>query len=399
MDTGKAAALYTELWEHLKSLHDDSLSIQTNNAREAVRSLAAASSEGEKEEIIRTYYKILYPGGRGGLSDVVLWSEDIETRIALNEPLYRIEKELCALIASSAEAPVSDPVPSADRPEEDAGQGGNDERNTGSPEPQEGFPKERGPRKGEKARKRPFSFALWIMAALLFVLSAPFSVEGRYVLFGIAVSGLAALLAGFLMLRSSHCAQQQNRTGAMILILITGLLLLGFGAVSELHVAKDMLTGTRTAVLNSCHISTRFGAHGILGLRYCIKGTDPQGREMQFPVSAGTKRVLEGAASVSVEYYPNTGRIVTYLSEEEPAPEQPVSFGGPERSRRSGAMGSGSESGKILSESCVNTRGKIPAVGREREARGLDKTRKHIPHYRDHAAHVRHGMGVPDDLR
>lgn len=114
MDTEKAAALYMELWNHLKSLNQKSLSIQTNNAHEAVRVLAAAASEEEKEEIIRTYYRILYPGGRGGLSDVVLWSEDYETRLALNEPIHRIEKELWNLIVSSVNIPVKNTARSVD---------------------------------------------------------------------------------------------------------------------------------------------------------------------------------------------------------------------------------------------------------------------------------------------
>ncbi len=105
MDTEKATALYTELWEHLKSLNDKSLKIQTSNANAAVRYLSAAVSDEEKEAIIRTYYDILFPA-RGGLSDVVLWDNDFQTRIALNEPLHRIQKELRKIMESSSDAPV-----------------------------------------------------------------------------------------------------------------------------------------------------------------------------------------------------------------------------------------------------------------------------------------------------
>lgn len=99
MDTEKAAALFAELWEYLKSLNDRSLQIQTDNARAAVRYLAAAESAEEQEAIIRTYFRILFPS-RGGLSDVVLWDNDIQTRIALNEPLHRIRKELRRIVDS-----------------------------------------------------------------------------------------------------------------------------------------------------------------------------------------------------------------------------------------------------------------------------------------------------------
>ena len=60
MDTERAESLFTQLWDHLKAQNMRSLDIQTRNAEEAVRSLEAASSEEEKEEIIRDYYRILY---------------------------------------------------------------------------------------------------------------------------------------------------------------------------------------------------------------------------------------------------------------------------------------------------------------------------------------------------
>ena len=39
-------------------------------------------------------FRVQYPGNRGGLSDVVLWDEDYDPRVALNEPIDRIRKEL-----------------------------------------------------------------------------------------------------------------------------------------------------------------------------------------------------------------------------------------------------------------------------------------------------------------
>lgn len=100
MDTERAEILFAQLRDHLKEQNMRSLNIQTRNADAAVRYLGAASSEDEKEEIIRDYYRILYPGGRGGLSDLVLWDEDYDVRLALNESIQRIGKELGEIIRS-----------------------------------------------------------------------------------------------------------------------------------------------------------------------------------------------------------------------------------------------------------------------------------------------------------
>ena len=94
MDTERAKALFIELRDHLRKQNCRDLDIQAGNAAKTVQYLEAVSSEEEKEEIIKTYFRILYPGGRGGLSDVVLWDEDYDTRVALNEPIDRIRKEL-----------------------------------------------------------------------------------------------------------------------------------------------------------------------------------------------------------------------------------------------------------------------------------------------------------------
>lgn len=94
MDTERAKALFIELRDHLRKQNSRDLDIQTRNAAKAVQYLEAASSKEEKEEIIKTYFRVLYPSGRGGLSDVVLWDEDYDTRVALNEPIDRIRKEL-----------------------------------------------------------------------------------------------------------------------------------------------------------------------------------------------------------------------------------------------------------------------------------------------------------------
>ena len=99
MDTERAKLILVGLRDHLKAQDRKDLYFQTRNAGDAVRYLENASSDEEKEEIIRSYYRILFPSGRGGLSDVVLWDEDLETRIALNEPIENAGKELRRIIA------------------------------------------------------------------------------------------------------------------------------------------------------------------------------------------------------------------------------------------------------------------------------------------------------------
>lgn len=54
MDTERAKALFIELRDHLRKQNSRDLDIQTRNAAKAVQYLEAASSEEEKEEIIKT---------------------------------------------------------------------------------------------------------------------------------------------------------------------------------------------------------------------------------------------------------------------------------------------------------------------------------------------------------
>jgi hypothetical protein len=53
MDTERAESLFAKLRDHLKERNIRSLNIQARNADAAVRYPGAASSEDEKEEIIR----------------------------------------------------------------------------------------------------------------------------------------------------------------------------------------------------------------------------------------------------------------------------------------------------------------------------------------------------------
>ena len=96
MNIKEAEMLFIELRDYLKQLDQKDLRIQTRNASDAVRYLSEAVSDEEKEEIIRLYYRYLYPP-RGGLTDVVLWDSDFEKRIALNAPLESIGKKLAAI--------------------------------------------------------------------------------------------------------------------------------------------------------------------------------------------------------------------------------------------------------------------------------------------------------------
>ena len=99
MNIKEAEMLFIELRDYLRQLDQKDLRIQTRNASDAVRYLSEAVSDEEKEEIIRLYYRYLYPP-RGGLTDVVLWDSgdsDYEKRVTLNAPLERIGKKLAAI--------------------------------------------------------------------------------------------------------------------------------------------------------------------------------------------------------------------------------------------------------------------------------------------------------------
>lgn len=96
MNIKEAEMLFIELRDYLVQLDQNDLRIQTRNASNAVKYPSEAASDEEKEEIIRLYYRYLYPP-RGGLSDIVLWDSDYERRTALNAPLERIGKKLAAI--------------------------------------------------------------------------------------------------------------------------------------------------------------------------------------------------------------------------------------------------------------------------------------------------------------
>lgn len=98
MEIKKAEMLFTELRDYLAKLGDRDLYIQMKNASDAVNYLGQADTDAEKKEIIKTFYRYLYPA-RGGLTDVVIWDNDFETRVALNEPLERIRKELWEIVS------------------------------------------------------------------------------------------------------------------------------------------------------------------------------------------------------------------------------------------------------------------------------------------------------------
>ncbi len=172
----------------------------------------------------------------------------------------------------------------------------------------------------KEGRRKYFCLATTIIVAILLILSFFFSIDGKTSLLRVALFGFASILAGILFVQGSIHLWKVKKQRTMILVFLTGLILLGFGAVSELHVANDLHSGPQTAVLTNTQIISRTGAHGILGLRYYLKGTDPQNHEMQFPISAKTHRLVDGSASVQVRYYPHTGRLVEFRSVAEAVP-------------------------------------------------------------------------------
>lgn len=135
--------------------------------------------------------------------------------------------------------------------------------------------------------------------------------QGKGVLISAALFGLAVIFLGGLLswLILGDWKQQHNISTA--LSLMTAMLLLVYGAFTEIKIAKDLNVGTATATLDDCEVASKTGVHGILSSHYYLKGTDHEGKVMSFPISGAAREKLDGQTTVTVEYYKNIGRIVS----------------------------------------------------------------------------------------
>lgn len=163
-----------------------------------------------------------------------------------------------------------------------------------------------------RERVKMVHYVVWGLIICLLILYRILGIQGKAVLAGVAFFGLAVMLMGSLMIWLFIGGIRQGRAGAMIATLIVGILLLGYGLFTQVHVVRDLGKGPVVTDLNGCYITSRSGIHGILGFHYYLNGTDSQGAFLQFPVSFADKDHLEGLSSVTVEYYENVDRIVNY---------------------------------------------------------------------------------------
>lgn len=392
MDTERAESLFTQLWDHLKAQNMRSLDIQTRNAEEAVRSLEAASSKEEKEEIIRDYYRILYPGGRGGLSDAVLWDPDYQVRQSLNEPIERIGKELGEIIRTGTEPCAASEGPfaesSPDRrpdikrhadPDRAKGTGGD----TGPSESSSfknssGRSGQTGPADGKRKLVLRFGMTALCGTLALLIMTLFFGSSGKHVLVWAALQGAAAMALGTLLFSILFTVRKSEKTASVILITLAGLILTAYGALSEVHVIKDLGQGTKEALIYDCQVLSRTGAHGILGLRHYLSGRDRQGNEMRFPLSVLDLDSCRDLQTAEVIYYPYTGRMTAWREAEEISPDNEISFGDLERSMSEGKVDDISQVRKILLEWSEGGLLKAAAVDLDKKEVYLDQDPERI---------------------
>lgn len=75
----------------------------------------------------------------------------------------------------------------------------------------------------------------------------------------------------------------------------------------------DLAAGPQPAVLSEIQVSTSQGHTGIFSRHYYLTGTDGEGKKIRVEISGQDYERLETAGSVSMEYYPNTKRVVKLL--------------------------------------------------------------------------------------
>lgn len=141
------------------------------------------------------------------------------------------------------------------------------------------------------------------------VLSRLLGTQGKAVLLGVAFFGAAVIiLAGILIYMYFSVSKSARK--ALIWTLLVGILLGGYGIMSEIQVVQDLAGGTTVENLTQCSISSRVGIHGILSNRYYLNGMDETGKSRTFPISIATHDKLENRMNVTVEFYQHTNRVV-----------------------------------------------------------------------------------------
>lgn len=78
-------------------------------------------------------------------------------------------------------------------------------------------------------------------------------------------------------------------------------------------IVLDLAAGPQPAVLSEIQVSTSQGHTGIFSRHYYLTGTDGEGKKIRVEISGKDYERLETAGSVSMEYYPNTKRVVKLL--------------------------------------------------------------------------------------
>lgn len=362
MNTKRARSLFIELRDYLKAHSANGLKAQIKYAGDAVLALDAVSSEKEKEDVVKAYYRNLFPGGRGGLSDVILWDKEYSTRVALNEPIERIRKELKELIDS---VPAGAPVPGSTAPSEKRAQ--REEEGHIAPDSPVTADSGRESKSRSGSGKR-FLSALLICPVLVLVLSIFFGYEGKHVLTWAFLFAAALIMLGALTLAMLHTGMLQMRyKGAAMAACAICIL---FGLVTGAGAAADLVNGSRVELLYDCRTDYRLSAHGVSS-RYYLTGRNADGNTQRFPLAFGSQERIGHGDTLLVEYYETTGRLVSFG-------RIPETFGDLEKSTDFGKLEDPVEIKKVLLEMSHDGLSSTIAIDLEKQEAYLDKAPSRI---------------------
>ena len=87
---------------------------------------------------------------------------------------------------------------------------------------------------------------------------------------------------------------------------------LAIGIWFSRDIVLDLASGPETVSLADVHVSSSQGRSGVTSRHYYLTGTDHQGERIRLEISGEDYTRLDGAGSVTVEYYRHTGRVVRY---------------------------------------------------------------------------------------
>lgn len=120
------------------------------------------------------------------------------------------------------------------------------------------------------------------------------------------------LACGLWLLKAAVLLRSSGEWKNMLCVACAAAVLLCLSGAGFVKTAADMTQGSRHTVLYNCEVQRRMGIKGIFSLRYTLQGEDEAGNRCRLALSGSHAQALDGARTVTVEYYAHTKRVVSF---------------------------------------------------------------------------------------